>query len=212
MREFGALLAKHGFLEHEEEVFFLRHDELPPALEELRMQWSTGSVTGSRRWRDTASRRQSILESLRAWPAPPALGRAPDEVADPIAVMLWGVTPERVRGWLNDTGTGRAVSGVAASAGVAEGRARVVLHPDGLGELEDGEVLIAPSTSPSWTPVFGRLAAAVSETGGVMCHAAIVSREYGLPAVVGAINATSTIKTGTLVRVDGGTGVITILE
>jgi pyruvate, water dikinase len=212
VREFGALLAKHGFLEHEEEVFFLRHDELPSALEELRMQWSTGSVTGSRRWRDTASRRQSILESLRAWPAPPALGRPPDEVADPIAVMLWGVTPERVRGWLNDTGTGRAVSGVAASAGVAEGRARVVLHPDGLGELEDGEVLIAPSTSPSWTPVFGRLAAAVSETGGVMCHAAIVAREYGLPAVVGAINATSTIKTGTLVRVDGGTGVITILE
>ena len=101
---------------------------------------------------------------------------------------------------------------MAASAGVAEGRARVVLHPDGLGELEDGEVLIAPSTSPSWTPVFGRLAAAVSETGGVMCHAAIVAREYGLPAVVGAINATRTIKTGTLVRVDGGTGVVTILE
>jgi pyruvate,water dikinase len=168
-------------------------------------------MTGSARWRDTVSRRRAIHDSLRAWAAPPVLGRVPERVAEPVAVMLWGLTPERIQGWLTATEAGGALSGVAASGGVAEGRARVVLHPDGLAQLEDGEILVAPSTSPSWTPVFARLAAAVSETGGVMCHAAIVAREYGLPAVVGAMNATSTINTGDRLRVDGNTGVVTVL-
>ena len=78
-------------------------------------------------------------------------------------------------------------------------------------DLEPGEILVAPVTSPSWTPVFGKIAAAVSDIGGIMSHAAIVSREYGLPAVVGTGNATSRIKTGDRVRVDGNTGTVTIL-
>jgi pyruvate,water dikinase len=71
---------------------------------------------------------------------------------------------------------------------------------------------VAPSTSTSWTPVFGRLAAAVSDSGGVMCHAAIVAREYGLPAVVGTLTATTLIRTGARIRVDGTAGVVTILD
>jgi pyruvate,water dikinase len=72
-------------------------------------------------------------------------------------------------------------------------------------------VLVAPSTSPSWTPVFGTIAAAVLDTGGIMCHAAIVAREYQLPAIVGTGTATKVIKTGDRLRVDGGTGTVTIL-
>jgi pyruvate,water dikinase len=67
-------------------------------------------------------------------------------------------------------------------------------------------------TNTSWTPVFSRIKAAVSDIGGIMCHAAIVSREYGLPAVVGTGFGTTTIKTGMLIRVDGDTGKVTILE
>jgi pyruvate,water dikinase len=94
---------------------------------------------------------------------------------------------------------------------VAEGSARVLLRTDQLGELEDGEILVAPVTSTSWTPVFHRISAAVLDTGGIMCHAAIVAREYGLPAVVGTGNATKRIKTGDRLRVDAETGVVTIL-
>ncbi|HMA27944.1 MAG: PEP-utilizing enzyme, partial [Solirubrobacterales bacterium] len=90
--------------------------------------------------------------------------------------------------------------------------ARVILEVDQLGELEQGEILVAPVTSPSWTPVFGKLAAAVSDIGGIMSHAAIVSREYGLPAVVGTGNATARIKTGDRLRVDGESGTVTILS
>jgi pyruvate,water dikinase len=80
-----------------------------------------------------------------------------------------------------------------------------------LEEISEGEILVAPITSPSWTPVFGKVAAAVSDIGGIMSHAAIVSREYGLPAVVGTGDATSRIKTGDRLRVDGHAGTVTIL-
>jgi pyruvate,water dikinase len=127
--------------------------------------------------------------------------------------MLWGVTDERVREWLSSDGDrSDALTGFAASAGVAEGLARVLLRVDQLDELEDGEILVAPVTSPSWAPVFHRIAAAVLDTGGIMCHAAIVAREYGLPAVVGTGTATKVIRTGDLLRVDASTGVVTVLD
>jgi pyruvate,water dikinase len=71
---------------------------------------------------------------------------------------------------------------------------------------------VAPSTSTSWTPIFGKIVAAVLDTGGIMCHAAIVAREYGLPAVVGTGSATKQIKNGDRLRVDAVTGVVTILD
>ena len=95
---------------------------------------------------------------------------------------------------------------------MAEGLARVLLRVDQLGELEDGEILVAPVTSPSWTPVFHRIAGAVLDTGGIMCHAAIVAREYRLPAVVGTGTGTKRIRSGDRLRVDATTGVVTILE
>jgi len=79
-------------------------------------------------------------------------------------------------------------------------------------QSREGEVLVCSVTAPSWCPVFPKIAAAVSDIGGMMSHAAIVAREYGLPAVVGTGNATSAIKTGDRVRVDGDTGVVTILS
>jgi phosphohistidine swiveling domain-containing protein len=122
----------------------------------------------------------------------------------------------------NATG-GRGILGAAAdwwrqtvadnrARDIAEGRARIVLTPDELDQVQDGEILVAPVTNTSWTPVFSRIKAAVSDIGGIMCHAAIVSREYGLPAVVGTGFGTTTIKTGMLIRVDGDTGKVTILE
>jgi pyruvate,water dikinase len=150
---------------------------------------------------------------MRAWEPPPALGQAPEMVTDPVLVVHWGITTERVQGWLADAGGARAgkLHGIAGSPGVAEGPARVILRSDGIGELEEGEILVAPSTSTSWTPAFATIAGAVLDVGGAMCHAAIVAREYGLPAVVGTGSATKRIRTGDRIRVDGGTGVVTIL-
>jgi pyruvate,water dikinase len=216
VREFGALLVRHGFLAAQEDVFYLRHDEVRKALEELRLHWSSGGAgvaRGPGYWPPIVDRRKSIHDAMRDWAPPPALGRVPETITDPITVMLFGITDERIRDWRSSSNGGnkRTLTGFAASPGVAEGRARVIVRTVQLGELEDGEILVAPSTSPSWTPVFGRIAAAVLDSGGIMCHAAIVAREYGLQAVIGTGSATKRIKTGDLLRVDADSGVVEIL-
>jgi pyruvate,water dikinase len=88
----------------------------------------------------------------------------------------------------------------------------VILDSTDAGTLLEGEILVAPTTSTSWTPVFGTIAGAVLDIGGVMCHAAIVAREYGLPAVVGTGTGTKRIKTGDVIRLDADAGVVTILS
>jgi len=217
VREFGTLLADHGFLADPEDVFFLRHGEVRSALEELRLQWSSGGAAvprGPSLWPPTVERRKRIFEALRRWAPPPALGQAPEAVTEPVTIMHWGITTERVHEWLRTSGgmPNDTIPGIAGSPGVAEGPARVILNVEQLGELQDGEILVAPFTSTSWTPVFGRIAAAVTDAGGVMCHAAIVAREYGLPAVLGTGSATKQIATGDRIRVDAASGVVTIIE
>lgn len=101
------------------------------------------------------------------------------------------------------------VRGLAASAGRASGPVRVLQSPEEGESLLDGEVLVAPMTSPDWVPTMRRAAAVVTDGGGMTCHAAIVSRELGVPAVVGARQATSVLRDGELVTVDGAEGTVT---
>ena len=82
---------------------------------------------------------------------------------------------------------------------------------DEISRLQKGDILVCQVTNPTWAPIFGKISAAVSDIGGSMSHAAIVAREYGLPAVVGTGNGTSRIKDGQRIRVDGGRGIVTIL-
>jgi pyruvate,water dikinase len=214
VRAFGALLARHGFLVDGEDVFLLRHDEVRSALEELRLHWSSGGAgmaRGPHLWPLVVERRRLTYEAMCDWAPPPALGELPEEITDPVTVMLWGVTNERARQWLSSGGPTASLTGCAASPGMVEGTARVLLRVDQLVELEDGEILVAPVTSPSWTPAFHRIAGAVLDTGGIMCHAAIVAREYGLPTVVGTGTGTKWITTGDRIRVDASAGLVTIL-
>jgi rifampicin phosphotransferase len=101
--------------------------------------------------------------------------------------------------------------GSPVSPGVAQGRVRVVLDPR-QANLQPGEIMVCPGTDPTWTPLFLTAAGLVMEVGGMMTHGAVVAREYGLPAVVGVDRATERLVTGQLIRVDGSTGTITILE
>ena len=130
--------------------------------------------------------------------------------------MLWGVTTEKVDEWLKGSdiaaGDVTELKGFASSSGVAEGPARVLKLVEDLVTLKPGEIMVVPSTNPSWAPVFTKVKAAVTDIGGLTSHAAIVSREYGLPAVTGTGIATTVIKTGDILRVDGGTGIVTIVK
>jgi phosphohistidine swiveling domain-containing protein len=98
--------------------------------------------------------------------------------------------------------------GAAASPGRASGPARIIRNTSEFGKLQPGDVLVAPVTNPSWTPLFQRAAAVVVDTGGSASHAAIVAREYGIPAVMGTGNGTQKLVDGQLIRVDGSKGLI----
>ena len=101
--------------------------------------------------------------------------------------------------------------GSPVSPGVVEGRVRVVMSP-ATARLEQGEILVCPGTDPAWTPLFLTAGGLVTEVGGLMTHGAVVAREYGLPAVVGVHAATERLVTGQLIRLDGSTGHITVLD
>ncbi len=101
------------------------------------------------------------------------------------------------------------MQGVPASPGIVPALARVILDPHNA-RLEPGEILVAPSTGPGWTPLFLKAGELVMDAGGAMAHGAIVAREYGIPAVVGVAGATARITTGSRLTVNGSTGTITI--
>jgi pyruvate,water dikinase len=213
IREFGAVLARGGFLEDGEDVFQLKRYEVAEALDELTLTWAHGGKPfGPHHRPPIVKRRRELLQKLAEWRPPPAIGTMPEvPINDPISVMLWGITPERLRSWAGASDHAAELIGAAASPGVAEGPARVVATVEEIVAVRPGEVLVATVTSPAWAPVFSKITAAVTDIGGIMSHAAIVCREYGIPAVVGTGRATADIKTGDMVRVDGKAGTVTRL-
>ncbi len=115
-------------------------------------------------------------------------------------------------GGIEPLGAGDTLQGLPGCPGTAVGRARVILDSHDPLALEPGDILIAPITDPSWTPLFVPSAAVVVDVGAALSHAIIVSRELGIPCVVSATNATEKIPDGAIIRVSGDTGMIEILS
>ena len=185
---FGRRLMAEGFLDEADDVWMLTRGELRRAL------------TSDDDLRAPISERRAELERGRSEGPKPFLGDPPADVdRHPALEKFYGS-----RG-------GSGLSGAAASGGVAEGSARIVADASDFGRLRPGDVLVATTTTPAWTPLFRGIAALVTETGGILSHAAVVAREYGLPAVVGVRGATRTLVDGQRVRVDGDQGVVTAL-
>ena len=215
VRSFGALLAAHGFFASAEDVFQLTHYELEAAIIDLMNAWSSGSAPrGPAHWPPIVAERRAAISEWAKHDTPPALGPVPDVIDDPAIVMLWGITRESLDNWLSAGAAtdSNEVRGFAASSGVVEGIARIVKSVEEISRLQQGDILVCQVTNPTWAPIFQKIRAAVSDIGGSMSHAAIVAREYGLPAVVGTGNATSRIKDGQRIRVDGGRGIVTMLQ
>jgi pyruvate,water dikinase len=217
IRDLGQIFVNHRFLDDKEDIFYLHRYEIYSALYDLLAGWATSTPSrGPTYWPGEVAERKRIMEALRQWSPPPALGKPPEVVNEPFTIMLWGITTDTVRNWLGSQAGSEdgatELRGFAGSPGIAEGPARVITTVEQLNEVQSGEVLVCPITAPSWAPVFSRIQAAVSDVGGIMSHAAIVSREYGLPAVVGTGFATKQIRTGQRVRVDGNSGVVTVLD
>ena len=129
--------------------------------------------------------------------------------------MLWGITRESLNTWLTagDGGDHHARFAASRHRAASSKGPRAWCRPSRKSRAcSTGDILVCQITNPTWAPIFQKIAGAVSDIGGSMSHAAIVAREYGLPAVVGTGSATSRIKDGQRIRVDGGRGVVTILQ
>jgi rifampicin phosphotransferase len=192
---FGRRLVAEGRLDAAADVFLLRLEELRAAVADA---W------GEPRQALIAERARELRDARAEAPAP-WLGDPPDPNAavPPMVAKFYGVpgTGE----WDGDV-----LQGTPASAGRAVGTARVIRGPADFGRLEAGDVLVCATTTPAWTPLFASAGALVTDTGGILSHAAIVAREYGLPAVVGCDVATSAIRDGARVEVDGDAGSVRV--
>jgi pyruvate,water dikinase len=175
----GEALAQQGRLSRADDVFFLTFGEARRAINGEPVQ----SLVDERRARYAEEvRRKHVPRILLSDGSEP---RPADELP----------------------GDGDVLRGTPASAGSAMGKARVILDPAGA-RLQPGEILVAPSTDPGWTPLFLTAAGLVMEMGGAMSHGAVVAREYGIPAVVGVPEATQRIADGETIRIDGSSGIV----
>jgi pyruvate,water dikinase len=182
MLRIGGELADSGRIAEPEDVFFLDFDE-------------TKRAAAGADLRSTVRKRRARYDSeLRRRHVPRVL------LSDGTELEALGSGPAAAVG---------ALRGTPASAGTVTARARVILDPVGA-RLEPGEILVAPSTDPGWTPLFLTAGGLVMEMGGANSHGAVVAREYGIPAVVGVPRATEAITTGVEVTVDGAGGVVTL--
>jgi pyruvate,water dikinase len=216
VRQVGQVLANAGFFGDADDVWWLKRDEIKQALWDHCTAWATGvKPRGPSYWPKEIAWRKGVYEKFKEWTPPAALGTPPDVVTEPFTIVLWGVTNDVLQSWLGGEEEGsdpNVIQGSPGSSGIAEGKARVLKTVDQLADLQEGEILIATTTSPSWAPAFVKIAGVVTDVGGPMCHAAIVCREYGIPTVVGTGKGTQVIKTGDLIRIEGDTGKVTILQ
>ncbi|MEV6371810.1 PEP/pyruvate-binding domain-containing protein [Micromonospora musae] len=179
----GAELADGGLLARPDDIMFLNLDEAAAAVHQRADHRAT--VTARRSVHERELRRRTVPVAL--------LSDGTDlEAALPVPATTAG-----------------ALRGVGAAAGAATGPARVVRDP-ATAHLEPGEILVAPTTDPGWTPLFLTAAGLVTETGAVMAHGPTVAREYGIPAVICVPDATRLIRTGDIVTVDAAAGTVTV--
>ncbi len=187
--EIGRRLVERGEIDDAEDVWFLRLEEIPEALD--------GGLSA-------AELQDSIVERRHEYEA----------LHDYVLPVLFERPVEATRRQVAEATGETAFQGIGVSPGRARGRARVILSADAGAEatLLPGEILVAPVTDAPWTPLFLPAAGVVVETGGVLSHAATVAREYGIPAVTGIRGATDIIPNGTMLSIDGATGTVTIEE
>ncbi|MFS1517330.1 PEP/pyruvate-binding domain-containing protein [Bacillus sp. SCS-151] len=180
MLEVGQLYEQQGLIEDQEDVFFLRTQDIR-SREQLRLTILTNKEVYKREFARTTIPRIVLNTGETYYSA---------QNVDPHSKIL---------------------QGVPLSAGIYEGKVRVIFDPN-KAELLEGEILVTESTNPAWTPLFMTAKGLIMEYGGPVSHGGIVAREYGIPAVVGIPSATATLKDGQMVRINGETGTVEILK
>ncbi len=184
----GEAVRARGAIERREDVFFLTRAELSDGTDR----------------RELVSRRRAEWERQRRLIAPLSIGKPPRILQASMGRVLGAARATRET-------AGGAITGEPASPGRAVGAVRIVRGAEDFDRFQPGEVLVAQATAPAWTPLFARAAAVVTDGGTLAAHASLVAREYGIPAVVATGTATSRLRNGQVVTVDGSAGVVEVI-
>ena len=200
----GQRLVDMGMLDRSDDVIFMKYNELRVFMAE------PDAVSG----RELVARRRSEREGYYKFKPRDWIGTCtPTQLAFPYLIN-WGFPDKFYRSQKSvdpDAKPGR-FEGIAGAPGVAEGIARVVLNENEFDKVQPGDILVCQMTNPAWVVLFTKIAALVTDAGGVSGHPAVLSREFGIPAVVGSSVATQVIKSGDRIRVDGNKGIVEVLS
>jgi phosphohistidine swiveling domain-containing protein len=204
----GRRMVKEGLLRDTEDIMFLEYDQLRAYVANPRSEDNPEGYDGIAVIKE-ARRKYEEAHNIRPrdWVGTATHWAMYEEPYH----TLWG-WPERFeRAQKAEERPPDQLQGLPAAAGVTEGLARVVISTDEFDQVKPGEIMVCQMTNPAWVVVFSKVKGVVTDTGGVLCHTAVVAREFGIPGVVGTGDATYRIKTGNRVRVNGSTGVVEIL-
>ncbi|MBN1677246.1 MAG: phosphoenolpyruvate protein kinase [Candidatus Thermoplasmatota archaeon] len=182
--EYGRRFAAGGIIRQQDDIFFLYKEEV--------FDIASGNLKADL---ETIEQRRREFERYR-YTLPPKFLKGRLEFDDPVL----------------HEGAITRISGTSASPGIVTGPVRVVDSIDNVSEVREGEILVTSNTDPGWTSVFAKIGGLVTETGGILSHGAVVSREYGIPAVTAVRNATAILRTGQKITLDGGEGLLLIHE
>jgi phosphohistidine swiveling domain-containing protein len=194
----GEKLVDTGRLDQPDDVMFLRYNELRTLI---------GSADAIDARKIVAARRQERDDAAKLRPRDWVGTVTPSQLAFPYLVN-WGY-PDRFYQKQSEDRT--VITGIGASPGVLEGTARVVRTTDEFDQVRDGDILVCQMTNPAWVVLFTKIAGLVTDTGGTTSHPAVLSREFGIPAVIGTSVATERIRTGDRIRIDGTAGRVEVL-
>jgi phosphohistidine swiveling domain-containing protein len=195
----GRKLVAQGLLDAPDDVMFLRYNELREFIGNPAAVDARGLVSRRR-----AERERSYTFVPRDW-----IGTAtPSQLAFPY-LTNWGFPDKFYRKPSDIVGQ---INGIGGSPGVIEGIARVVIREDQFDEVKAGDIVVCQMTNPAWVVLFTKVVGLVTDAGGTTSHPAVLSREFGIPAVVGTSAATHVIRSGDRIRVNGTTGLVEILQ
>ncbi|MCZ6502765.1 MAG: PEP-utilizing enzyme, partial [Gammaproteobacteria bacterium] len=196
--ELGRRLAESGTLPTPNDVFYLNSEEIVEAYT-ARLQGKAVNELGLK-----ARQRWELREARKKLHPPPMVPEGRFKIG-PFDLSFFE-TQKRNK---DDSNT---LNGFAVSPGKVTGTATVIMSPDDFEQMKPGTILVCPTTTPAWTPLFSQALALVTDIGGILAHGSIVAREYGIPAVMGTGNITQRIVTGRRIAVDGEAGTVTILD
>ncbi len=195
LRELGRRFVQAGGIAQSEDIFWLEADKVRQAVAALERGDPLSDMA------EHVAQRQAAHEAFKRVTPPPML--PPKKKYMGFDMAEWTPAAE-------ESQTGGALKGIGASAGRVTASACVLCGPEDFDQMRPGDVLVATTTTPAWTPLFAMASAVVTDIGGPLSHGSIVAREYGIPAVMGTGVATKRIHSGQLITVDGSTGIVTL--